>query len=123
MLALAPFVTAIVSSIFIKEYPTRRMWITIGACFFSILFIFYDSYQGNRIIGDIFGLLTAFFIGSSAVVVRYSKFNDFIPALLIAKVFTFLIPIFKKIVCPVRLELTTHIRNLMIHKYVAIYKD
>ena len=94
MLALAPFVTAIVSSIFIKEYPTRRMWITIGACFFSILFIFYDSYQGNRIIGDIFGLLTAFFIGSSAVVVRYSKFNDFIPALLIAKVFTFLIPIF-----------------------------
>ena len=94
MLALTPFATAILSSIFINEHPNKRMWITIIACFFTILFIFYDSYQGNRILGDFFGLLTAILIGGSAVVVRYSKSNDFVPSLLIAKLFTFLIPIF-----------------------------
>ena len=93
MLALTPFATAILSSIFINEHPNKRMWLTIIACFFTVLFIFYDSYQGNRIIGDIFGLLTAILIGGSAVVVRHSKLNNFLPSLLIAKLFTFLIPI------------------------------
>ena len=93
MIALTPFATAILSSIFIKEHPSKRMWLTIIACFFAILFIFYDSYQGNRIIGDFFGLLTAIFIGGSAVVIRYSKSFDFLPALLIAKLFTILIPL------------------------------
>ena len=37
MLALTPFATAILSSIFINEHPNKRMWITIIACFFTIL--------------------------------------------------------------------------------------
>tara|TARA_Y100000590_G_scaffold390620_1_gene466581 strand:- start:285 stop:1163 length:879 start_codon:yes stop_codon:yes gene_type:complete len=93
MLALTPFATAIISSIFINEHPNKKMWLTIIACFCSVLFIFYDSYQGSRLIGDFFGLLTAILIGGSAVVVRHSKLNDFLPSLLIAKLFTFLIPI------------------------------
>ena len=93
MISLTPFATAILSSIFIKEHPSKKMWLTIIACFFAVLFIFYDSYQGNRIMGDFFGLLTAIFIGGSAVVVRYSKSFDFIPALFIAKLFTIFIPI------------------------------
>ncbi len=92
MIALTPFATAVLSSIFLKEHPNKRMWLTIITCFIIIIFIFYDSYQGGRIIGDFFGLLTAIFIGGSAVVVRYSKLVDFLPALLIAKLFTFLIP-------------------------------
>ena len=93
MIALTPFATAILSSIFLKEHPSQRMWLTIISCIFVVLFIFYDSYQGNRILGDFFGLLTAIFIGGSAVVVRYSKLINFLPALLIAKLLTFLIPI------------------------------
>ena len=93
MIALTPFATAILSSIFLKEHPSQRMWFTIISCFFVVLFIFYDSYQGNRIFGDLFGLLTAILIGGSAVVVRYSKLVNFLPSLLIAKLFTFVIPI------------------------------
>ena len=93
MIALTPFATAILSSIFLKEHPSQRMWLTIISCFFVVLFIFYDSYQGNRILGDFFGLLTAIFIGGSAVVVRYSKLVNFLPSLLIAKLLTFVIPI------------------------------
>ena len=93
MIVLTPFATAILSSIFLKEHPSQRMWFTIISCFFVVLFIFYDSYQGNRILGDFFGLLTAIIIGGSAVVVRYSKLVNFLPSLLIAKLFTIIIPI------------------------------
>ena len=93
MIALTPFATAILSSIFIKEYPSKRMWLTIIACFVTILFIFYESYQGGRLFGDFFGLLTAIFIGGSAVVIRFSKLVDLLPALLIAKLFTLVIPL------------------------------
>ena len=93
MIALTPFATAILSSIFLKEHPSQRMWFTIISCFFVVLFIFYDSYQGNRMFGDFFGLLTAIFIGGSAVVVRYSKLVNFLPSLLIAKLLTLVLPI------------------------------
>ena len=93
MIALTPFATAILSSIFLKEHPSQRMWFTIISCFFVVLFIFYDSYHGNRIFGDLFGLLTAILIGGSAVVVRYSKLVNFLPSLLIAKLLTLVIPI------------------------------
>ena len=93
MIALTPFTTAILSSIYLKEHPSKRMWFTIISCFLVVLFIFYDSYQENRMFGDFFGLLTAIFIGGSAVVVRYSKLVNFLPSLLIAKLFTFVIPI------------------------------
>tara|TARA_B100000700_G_C14965090_1_gene818470 strand:+ start:644 stop:1522 length:879 start_codon:yes stop_codon:yes gene_type:complete len=92
MIALTPFASAIISSIFIKEHPSKRMWLTIIACFVTILFIFYESYQGNHLFGDFFGLLTAIFIGGSAVVIRFSKLVDLLPALLIAKLFTIIIP-------------------------------
>jgi len=93
MIALTPFATAILSSIFLKEHPSQRMWLTIISCFFVVLFIFYDSYQGNRMLGDFFGLLTAIFIGGSAVVVRYGKLVNFLPSLLIAKLLTLALPI------------------------------
>ena len=93
MIALTPFATAILSSIFLKEHPSKRMWLTIISCFFVVLFIFYDSYQGNRMFGDFFGLLTAILIGGSAVVVRYSKLVNFLPSLLIAKLLTLALPI------------------------------
>ena len=91
MISLTPFATAIMSSIFLKEHPNKKMWLTIISCFFVVLFIFYDSYEGNRIFGDFFGLLTAFFVGGSAVAVRYGKIVNFLPALLLSKIFTMII--------------------------------
>ena len=44
-------------------------------------------------LGDFFGLLTAIFIGGSAVVVRYGKLVNFLPSLLIAKLLTLALPI------------------------------
>ena len=94
MLSLAPFMAAILGSIFLKEYPSRRTWITILLCFFFVVFIFYDSYQTDNILGDFFGLLTAVLLGGSAVVIRYAKKINFLPSLLLAKLFTMLFVVY-----------------------------
>ena len=94
MISLAPFMAAILGSIFLNERPNRRTWITIWLCFIFVVFIFYDSYESNKIVGDIFGLLTAILIGGSAVVIRYAKKINFLPSLMLAKIFTMLFVIY-----------------------------
>jgi len=94
MISLAPFMAAIMGSIFLNERPNTRTWITIWLCFILVVFIFYDSYENNKIVGDLFGLLTAILIGGSAVVIRYAKKINFLPSLLLAKIFTMLFVIY-----------------------------
>ena len=94
MISLAPFMAAIMGSIFLNERPNRRTWITIWLCFIFVVFIFYDSYESNKIVGDFFGLLTAILIGGSAVVIRYAKKINFLPSLMLAKIFSMLFVIY-----------------------------
>jgi len=85
IISLGPFISAILSSIFLKEHPNIRTWIVIILCFSFILFIFYDSYEGGRIFGDLMAFATAFLVGASSVVIRYAKIVNFLPSLLLAK--------------------------------------
>ena len=85
IISLGPFIAAILSSIFLREQPELRTWIIIVLCFCFVLFIFYDSYEGGRIFGDLMALATAFFVGASSVVIRYGKITNFLPSLLLAK--------------------------------------
>ncbi len=94
MLSLAPFMGAFLSLIFLKEYPNKRTWIAMSLCSIFVIFIFYDSYSYGRIYGDLFGLITAFLVGASGVVIRWGKLNNFLPSLLLAKLFTMLICIY-----------------------------
>ena len=94
MISLAPFTAAIMSSIFLKEHPKSRTWVAMVLCFSFVLFIFYDSYEANRLFGDLFGLITAILVGASSVVIRYAKIVNFLPSLLLGKLFTTLIALF-----------------------------
>ena len=94
MISLAPFMAAIFSSIFLKEYPNMRTWITMFLCFSFVIYIFYDSYESQKLLGDILGLATAIIIGASSVVIRYGKLTNFLPSLLLGKLFTMLFTIF-----------------------------
>ena len=87
IISLGPLIAAILSSIFLKENPNLRTWIIIFLCFSFILFIFYDSYEGGRIFGDLMAFATAFFVGASSVVIRYGKVINFPPSVLLAKLF------------------------------------
>ena len=94
MISLAPFMAAIFSSIFLKEYPNMRTWVTMLLCFSFVIYIFYDSYESQKLLGDILGLATAIIIGASSVVIRYGKLTNFLPSLLLGKLFTMLFTIF-----------------------------
>ena len=94
MISLAPFMAAIFGSIFLKEYPNKRTWLTMFICFFFVIFIFYDSYESQKILGDIMGLATAMIIGASSVVIRYGKLINFLPSLMLGKLFTMFFTIF-----------------------------
>jgi len=94
MVSLTPFIAALLSSFFLKEHPNFRTWITIIVCFSFVFFIFYDSYESNRIFGDLFGIASATAVGASSVIIRYGKSNNFIPSLLIAKIFIVIFAIF-----------------------------
>ena len=94
MISLAPFMAAIFGSIFLKEYPSLRTWIIMFLCFGFVIYIFYDSYESHRLLGDILGFTTAIIIGASSVVIRYGKLTNFLPSLLLGKIFTMLFTIF-----------------------------
>ena len=94
MISLAPFMAAIFSSIFLKEYPNMRTWVTMFLFFSFVIYIFYDSYESQKLLGDILGLATAIIIGASSVVIRYGKLTNFLPSLLLGKLFTMLFTIF-----------------------------
>ena len=63
-------------------------------CFSFVVFIFYDSYEGGRIFGDLMALATAIFVAASSVVIRYGKILNFLPSLLLAKFLIALVAFF-----------------------------
>ena len=93
MISLAPFMAAIFGSIFLKEYPNLRTWIIMFLCFGFVIYIFYDSYESQKLLGDVLGFTTAIIIGASAVVIRYGKLTNFLPSLLLGKFFTMIFTI------------------------------
>ncbi len=94
LLSLSPFMAAFMSLIFLKEFPKKRTWVAMIFCLLFVIFIFYDSYGAGRIYGDIFGFITAFLVGASAVVIRSAKVVNFLPSLMLAKFFTMLISVY-----------------------------
>ena len=85
MIALAPMLSAILGALFLKERPEKKTWLAIFVTFAACIYIFYDSLDLGNIYGDIFGLITAFFLACSANIVRYAKERDLVPAAVIGK--------------------------------------
>ena len=56
----------------IRDRPTHASPVIL-LCFFFIIFIFYDSYEGGRLFGDLMAFATAFLVGASTVIIRYAK--------------------------------------------------
>ena len=55
MIATAPMLSAILGSIFLKEPPDRKTWVSIIITFAAIIYIFFDSLKLGNIYGDILG--------------------------------------------------------------------
>ena len=85
MIAMAPMLSAILGSVFLKEIPDRKTWIAIIISLISVTYIFHDSIEMGNFYGDLFGIITAFGLACNAVIARYAKNKDLVPSALIGK--------------------------------------
>ncbi len=85
MIAMAPMLSAILGSIFLKEVPDQKTWVAIIITLISVTYIFHDSMEVGNFYGDLFGLITAFGLACNAVIARYAKNRDLVPSAVIGK--------------------------------------
>ena len=85
MIAMAPMLSAILGSIFLKEVPDSKTWIAIIITLIAVSYIFHDSIEMGNFYGDLFGIITAFGLACNAVIARYAKNKDLVPSALIGK--------------------------------------
>jgi len=85
MIAMAPMLSAILGSIFLKEVPDSKTWIAIIITLIAVYYIFHDSIEMGNFYGDLFGLITAFGLAGNAVIARFAKNRDLVPSAVIGK--------------------------------------
>ena len=85
MIAMAPMLSAILGSIFLKEVPDSKTWIAIILTLIAVSYIFHDSIEMGNFYGDLFGLITAFGLACNAVIARFAKNRDLVPSAVIGK--------------------------------------
>ena len=88
MISLIPLSAALFSAIFLNERPILITWLSMTVCLITIIFIFYESYEMGRFIGDFFGLLCAMSMGASLTVMRRYNHINFVPSYIFAKFLT-----------------------------------
>ena len=87
MIATAPMLSAILGSIFLKEPPDKKTWISIIITFLSVIYIFSDSLKLGNFYGDILGFITAIGLAVGAVTIRSAKSKNLVPAAVVGKLF------------------------------------
>ena len=94
MVAMAPMLSAVLSIFFLNEKPDKKTLIAILITFFSVVYIFYDSVKIGNFFGDIFGLITALGLAFNAIIIRYAKNRNLVPAAVIGKLFVAIFAMF-----------------------------
>ena len=87
MVALAPMLSAFLGTLILKEKPDKKTWIAIIVTFLAAFYIFFDSLKIVNIVGDVFGFITALGLAFNAVIIRFAKKRNLVPAALIGKLF------------------------------------
>ena len=87
MIATAPMLSAILGSIFLKEPPDRKTWISVIITFIAIIYIFFDSFKLGNFYGDFLGFVTAIGLAVGAVTIRSGKSKNLVPAAVVGKLF------------------------------------
>ena len=88
IIASAPIFTAILSVIFLKENPKPLTWIIIFFALISIIIISWGSFITTGFTGDVLALITGILMAACAIVVRYYKNLDLVPACVVGCLLT-----------------------------------
>ncbi len=95
MVSLAPMLSALVSFIFLKEYPDKKTWTAITITTLAVIYIFIDSFEKGDVKGNLFGFICALGLAAGAVIIRARKKSaNLIPSAMTAKLIIALIALF-----------------------------
>ncbi len=81
-----PFVTSGLAWIFLKEKPSRPTLVTMIIAFFGIVIMIGEGFTIGSAYGNLMALMTTFFFSIYAVIVRFNRQVDMLPAILISTV-------------------------------------
>ncbi|MCP4953076.1 MAG: DMT family transporter [Proteobacteria bacterium] len=81
-----PFVTAGLAWIFLKEKPGRPTLVTMIIAFFGIVIMIGEGFTIGSVYGNLMALMTTLFFSIYAVIVRFNRQVDMLPAILISTV-------------------------------------
>jgi len=107
IIASAPIFTAILSVIFLKENPKPLTWVIIFFALISIVIIGWGSFITTGFAGDVLALITGILMAACAIVVRYYKNLDLVPACVVGCLLTVLYAL------PFSPELTINISQII----------
>ena len=81
-----PFVTSGLAWIFLKEKPSRPTLVTMIIAFFGIVIMIGEGFTIGSVYGNLMALMTTLFFSIYAVIVRFNRQVDMLPAILISTV-------------------------------------
>jgi len=91
MIALAPMLSAIISFVFLKEYPDQKTWVAIIITTLAVIYIFYDALDAGDFLGNFLGLVCATGLAVGAVIIRSAKKISLVPSAMLGKLMVALI--------------------------------
>ena len=95
MISLAPMLSALISFVFLKEFPDKKTWIAIIVTTLAVIYIFIDSFERGDVMGNLYGFICALGLAAGAVIIRSGKKNaNLIPSAMTAKLLIALIALF-----------------------------
>jgi len=87
-LSAAPIFAALLSLLVLRENQRPSTWLIIALSLLSIVIIGWGSYGSTGIYGDLLALCCAAVSAASAVLVRYRKYVDLVPSIILGSLFT-----------------------------------
>ena len=95
MVSLAPMLSALISFVFLKEFPDKKTWTAITITTLAVIYIFVDSFEKGDVIGNLYGFICALGLAAGAVIIRSGKKSaNLIPSAMTAKLIIALICLF-----------------------------
>ncbi len=95
MVSLAPMLSALISFVFLKEFPDKKTWMAITITTLAVIYIFIDSFEKGDVKGNVYGFICAMGLAAGAVIIRSKKKSaNLIPSAMTAKLIIALICLF-----------------------------
>lgn len=87
LLAVAPFLAAIIGWVVLREAISRPTWIAMATALSGITIMVWNGFTVGTMFGNVMGLLAALGFATFAVALRFGRDSDMLPAVVYACVF------------------------------------